>query len=207
MNACRRTATLASESDDDARSFGSEPDLSAMSALRVTTEAGSSAFAHVFDELLEDTPRGFGHDLEAADTARLQAALDAFDERVYLEREDSDPDEAARSPERRPGPRRVHADRQAHEPGHNGGDHVPPCACRQIKGRLLVCRRTELQVRPKAVRSLDEQPHDIDAIERPQVELLAEGRVVEEPLRVRPRRRRARARAPWRASWRRASRV
>ena len=87
-----------------------------MSALRVTTEAGSSAFAHVFDELLEDTPRGFGHDLEAADTARLQAALDAFDERVYLEREDSDPDEAARSPERRPGPRRVHADRQTTRP-------------------------------------------------------------------------------------------
>ena len=107
---------MASESDDDARSFGSEPDLSAMSALRVTTEAGSSAFAHVFDELLEDTPRGFGHDLEAADTARLQAALDAFDERVYLEREDSDPDEAARSPERRPGPRRVHADGQTTRP-------------------------------------------------------------------------------------------
>ena len=107
---------MASESDDDARSFGSEPDFGAMSALRVTTEAGSSAFAHVFDELLEDTPRGFGHDLEAADTARLQAALDAFDERVYLEREDSDPDEAARSPERRPGPRRVHADRQTTRP-------------------------------------------------------------------------------------------
>ena len=107
---------MASESDDDARSFGSEPDFGAMSALRVTTEAGSSAFAHVFDELLEDTPRGFGHDLEAADTARLQAALDAFDERVYLEREDSDPDEAARSPERRARPRRVQADRQTTRP-------------------------------------------------------------------------------------------
>ena len=76
---------MASESDDDARSFGSEPDLSAMSALRVTTEAGSSAFAHVFDELLEDTPRGFGHDLEAADTARLQAALEGDEALLEVE--------------------------------------------------------------------------------------------------------------------------
>ena len=130
---------MASDSDDDARSFGSEPDFGAMSALRVTTEAGPSAFAHVFDELLEDTPRGFGHDLEAADTARLQAALDAFDERVYLEREDSDPDEAARSPERRARPRRVHADRQTTRPvGEQAREWRATVPHVRVRGRALL---------------------------------------------------------------------
>ena len=45
--------------DDDARSFGSEPDFAAMSSLRISsgTDAGPSPNGgHVFDELLDDPP-------------------------------------------------------------------------------------------------------------------------------------------------------
>ena len=47
---------MGSEPDDDARSFGSEPDFAAMSSLRIAseTDAGPSPTGHVFDELLED---------------------------------------------------------------------------------------------------------------------------------------------------------
>ena len=55
-----RGLTMGSEpDDDDARSFGSEPDFAAMSSLRISsgTDAGPSPNGgHVFDELLDDPP-------------------------------------------------------------------------------------------------------------------------------------------------------
>ena len=78
---------MASESsDDDGRSFGSEPDFAAMADLRLETliddDPGPSG-AHVFDEINDDSPRDFGHDLEITDGARLRLALETFEDAVY----------------------------------------------------------------------------------------------------------------------------
>jgi hypothetical protein len=110
---------MGSEPDDDARSFGSEPDFAAMSSLRIAseTDAGPSPTGHVFDELLEDPPRPFDHDLREAEATSLQALLDGFD--TLLRREDDDEEDEG---EGRAGettgvrdasrPRRVRSDRQ-----------------------------------------------------------------------------------------------
>ena len=112
---------MGSEPDDDARSFGSEPDFAAMSSLRIAseTDAGPSPTGHVFDELLEDPPRPFDHDLREAEATSLQALLDGFD--TLLRREDDDEDDddegegrAAETTGVRDAsrPRRVRSDRQ-----------------------------------------------------------------------------------------------
>jgi hypothetical protein len=113
---------MGSEPDDDARSFGSEPDFAAMYSLRIAseTDAGPSPTGHVFDELLEDPPRPFDHDLREAEATSLQALLDGFD--TLLRREDDDEDDddegEGRGQEETTGvrdasrPRRVRSDRQ-----------------------------------------------------------------------------------------------
>ena len=108
--------------DDDARSFGSEPDFAAMSSLRISsgTDAGPSPNGgHVFDELLDDPPRPFDHDLREAEATSLQALLDRFEELLRRDGGEGDEDddggerrreETERDPSRRP--RRVRSDRQ-----------------------------------------------------------------------------------------------
>ena len=73
--------------DDDARSFGSEPDFAAMSSLRISsgTDAGPSPNGgHVFDELLDDPPRPFDHDLREAEAEQLKARA-AYDAGMVLD--------------------------------------------------------------------------------------------------------------------------
>lgn len=70
-------------SDDDGRSFGSEPDFAAMSNLRLVEDDPGPSGTHVFDEIHDDAPRDFGHELEVADGERLRAALEAFEDAVY----------------------------------------------------------------------------------------------------------------------------
>ena len=108
--------------DDDVRSFGSEPDFAAMSSLRISsgTDAGPSPNGgHVFDELLDDPPRPFDHDLREAEATSLQALLDRFEELLRRDGGEGDEDddggerrreETERDPSRRP--RRVRSDRQ-----------------------------------------------------------------------------------------------
>ena len=110
------------DEDDDARSFGSEPDFAAMSSLRISsgTDAGPSPNGgHVFDELLDDPARPFDHDLREAEATSLQALLDRFEELLRRDggKGDEDDDggerrreETERDPSRRP--RRVRSDRQ-----------------------------------------------------------------------------------------------
>ena len=110
------------DDDDDARSFGSEPDFADMSTLRISsgTDAGPSPNGgHVFDELLDDPPRPFDHDLREAEATSLQALLDRFEELLRRDggKADEDDDggesrreETQRDPLRRP--RRVRSDRQ-----------------------------------------------------------------------------------------------
>ena len=110
------------DDDDDARSFGSEPDFADMSTLRISsgTDAGPSPNGgHVFDELLDDPPRPFDHDLREAEATSLQALLDRFEELLRRDggKGDEDDDggerrreETQRDPLRRP--RRVRSDRQ-----------------------------------------------------------------------------------------------
>ena len=77
---------MASASSDDARSFGSEPDFSAMASLRVAPdEPGRPSPSRVFDDRLEDTPLGFARAVEEANTTRLAAALEAFEARAHGE--------------------------------------------------------------------------------------------------------------------------
>ena len=108
--------------DDDVRSFGSEPDFAAMSSLRISsgTDAGPSPNGgHVFDELLDEPPRPFDHDLREAEATSLQALLDRFEELLRRDGGEGDEDddggerrreETERDPSRRP--RRVRSDRQ-----------------------------------------------------------------------------------------------
>ena len=111
---------MGSEPDDDARSFGSEPDFAAMSSLRIAseTDAGPSPTGHVFDELLEDPPRPFDHDLREAEATSLQALLDGFDTLLRREDEDDNDDEGEGRAAETTGvrdasrPRRVRSDRQ-----------------------------------------------------------------------------------------------
>ena len=110
------------DDDDDARSFGSEPDFADMSTLRISsgTDAGPSPNGgHVFDELLDDPPRPFDHDLREAEATSLQALLDRFEELLRRDGGEGDEDddggerrreETQRDPSRRP--RRVRSDRQ-----------------------------------------------------------------------------------------------
>jgi hypothetical protein len=119
---------MASESsDDDGRSFGSEPDFAAMADLRLETliddDPGPSG-AHVFDEINDDSPRDFGHDLEITDGARLRLALETFEDAVYGDGDGhgsgGEPDgmskrEVARN-KNQSNPKRVHADRQTTRP-------------------------------------------------------------------------------------------
>ena len=110
------------DEDDDARSFGSEPDFAAMSSLRISsgTDAGPSPNGgHVFDELLDDPARPFDHDLREAEATSLQALLDRFEELLRRDGGEGDEDddggerrreETERDPSRRP--RRVRSDRQ-----------------------------------------------------------------------------------------------
>ena len=66
-----------------------------MSALRIEHDArtadgiGVGGEGHVYDDLGDETPRGFSHDVQEADTARLQAMLDAFEDGVYGDGGDS----------------------------------------------------------------------------------------------------------------------
>ena len=72
-------------SDDDGRSFGSEPDFAAMSNLRLVEDDPGPSGTHVFDEIHDDAPRDFGHELEIADGERLRAAFEAFEDAVYAD--------------------------------------------------------------------------------------------------------------------------
>ena len=117
-------------SDDDGRSFGSEPDFAAMSDLRLVEDDPGPSGTHVFDEIHDDAPRDFGHELEVVDGERLRAALEAFEDAVYADgaggapdADDlgSEPNEAVggawTAPAAAPAkPRRVHADRQTTRP-------------------------------------------------------------------------------------------
>ena len=117
-------------SDDDGRSFGSEPDFAAMSSLRLVEDDPGPSGTHVFDEIHDDAPRDFGHELEVADGERLRAALEAFEDAVYddgaggassANDPGSGPVAAAGGARADPAsarakPRRVHADRQTTRP-------------------------------------------------------------------------------------------
>ena len=117
-------------SDDDGRSFGSEPDFAAMSDLRLVEDDPGPSGTHVFDEIHDDAPRDFGHELEVVDGERLRAALEAFEDAVYADGAGGAPDAddlgsepnaavggAWTAPAAAPAkPRRVHADRQTTRP-------------------------------------------------------------------------------------------
>ena len=117
-------------SDDDGHSFGSEPDFAAMSSLRLVEDDPGPSGTHVFDEIHDDAPRDFGHELEVADGERLRAALEAFEDAVYddgaggassANDPGSGPVAAAGGARANPAsarakPRRVHADRQTTRP-------------------------------------------------------------------------------------------
>ena len=117
-------------SDDDGHSFGSEPDFAAMSSLRLVGDDPGPSGTHVFDEIHDDAPRDFGHELEVADGERLRAALEAFEDAVYddgaggassANDPGSGPVAAAGGVRANPAsarakPRRVHADRQTTRP-------------------------------------------------------------------------------------------
>ena len=117
-------------SDDDGRSFGSEPDFAAMSNLRLVEDDPGPSGTHVFDEIHDDAPRDFGHELEIADGERLRAAFEAFEDAVYADGAGgaSNADDLESPPNATAGgartdrnaapakPRRVHADRQTTRP-------------------------------------------------------------------------------------------
>ena len=117
-------------SDDDGHSFGSEPDFAAMSSLRLVEDDPGPSGTHVFDEIHDDAPRDFGHELEVADGERLRAALEAFEDAVYDDgaggaSSANDPGSGpvavaggarANPASARAKPRRVHADRQTTRP-------------------------------------------------------------------------------------------
>ena len=117
-------------SDDDGHSFGSEPDFAAMSSLRLVEDDPGPSGTHVFDEIHDDAPRDFGHELEVADGERLRAALEAFEDAVYDDgaggaSSANDPGSGpvavaggarADPASARAKPRRVHADRQTTRP-------------------------------------------------------------------------------------------
>jgi len=64
-----------------------------MPALRIATEAvprdETTSSAPLYDTLGDDTPRGLYRDLEEAETARTQAALDAFEDGLYADGADA----------------------------------------------------------------------------------------------------------------------
>ena len=115
-------------SDDDGHSFGSEPDFAAMSSLRLVEDDPGPSGTHVFDEIHDDAPRDFGHELEVADGERPRGVGGVRGRRVRRRRRGARartiPDRArsrsrearGRTASARAKPRRVHADRQTTRP-------------------------------------------------------------------------------------------